>query len=232
MGRKRIDEDYEAAKTRLQRAIAYKPPENSNDRDFSASLKYFVERWRKRGCPDLYWEERDAYWDEEQHCMVYRGMYYELRELCDRFSLYWACDRGYLIQWISRQKDNADIQTPETVLTTVECPPAEHWRWFRMARTGLKLPRASEIKKADKASAHRTSTQDHARLLTSGLTQWDIAQMHHTNPRTVGTAIKKCWEYLEQGGISLNHIADLAGLVGDEIFLVFLASRPPIESEK
>jgi hypothetical protein len=89
-----------------------------------------------------------------------------------------------------------------------ECPPEEHWKWFRMARNGLGLPEEQEVRDVE----HLMSEQERQSALTNGLTHTDIATLCSSNQRTVQEAIRMCWHFLEYGGADLRQIVERAGL--------------------
>jgi hypothetical protein len=199
MGRKPRDTAHDEALRRIAQI--------NENADFQEAFAQFAERWRSRGNPSLI-EERNVDWDEARRRVIYYGLYYDLRELCDSFQLIWPGDAGYLMRLlyaIDQGSDVADALAPD------DCPPQRNWRWFRMARRAMGLPRAAELDALKQQRGDFRASQSR-----HGLTFEDIAELESDtlglSDRTVRESVKKCWLYLERGGVNLNRIAEMAGL--------------------
>jgi hypothetical protein len=219
MGRKSRNVVHEEALQRLAQA--------SQNVTFQHGFAYFAERWHLRGCPNLI-HERNTIWDEEHRHTLYYGLYYDLRELCDSASLVWPTDAGYLMRLLYAQEQHDDLAT---ALLPDDCPPRDHWQWFRMARRGLGLPRPNELDALQRIRGVVHKTQP-----TYGLTFEEIADLEFegraVGERTIRDAVKGCWQYLSRGG-DLNRIGGLADLDETERFhLMFHPRLMPAKPEE
>jgi hypothetical protein len=138
--------------------------------------------------------------------VFYHGVYYDLREVCDICRLVWPDDAEYILRWLlAESEDELDDS-----MRADDCPPAQHWQFFRLAKTGLGVVRPDELTKA-KAVTDTGRQRD----LSHGLPNLEIAEWYNVEERTVQNAIKNCWEYCSRKGVTAD-IAQEAGLTPNE----------------
>jgi hypothetical protein len=209
MGRKPRNQDWEESIDRVSNAI--------QNPKFIEGFQRFEADWARAGFPSI-GDDRVIDWDNDQHRAIYSGLYYDLRELCDRFGLYWSIDAEPLMRLLYAHKTNDD-----SLLTPAEIPSERDWQWFRVARTGLGLPREDEITRLREIGKGLSPHTQSNRSFERGFTHEDIAEMDEVTERTVRDAINRCWTYLQAEGVNLNQVAELAGLQGDEIIRLAIA---------
>ena len=210
MGRRRKDKKREAAIEKLSKAV--------KTRDFIEQFEFLQTSWKARDCPSI-WDDREVSWDEVHRQSSYRGLYYDLRELCDRFDLPWPHSGEIIVQLFHGQESGEVIQEPP------ECPPQEQWAAWRMARTeigGVGLPRSPELSKVHEIVGHEGESEDGlTRTAITYLSPQKQGKQEYVDPKTVSNWIENCWAYLLKGG-DLNRAAEMAELTGEEMILVLV----------
>lgn len=219
MPRKKIDREQEDSMKRIREAI--------EDPQFAIDIDDLLKAAKKRSEESIFGSRYQEY-DEARGWYIQYGLYYQLRDLCDKYDLFWSHDWPYVEQLLTLIRKQRQPTEPEKATALLECPPRTHWQWWRMAQTGLGFVREDEIQ-----------IIGHAR--PDGLTQKDIAKGIEAvkikggiDERTVKRAIDQCWEYATQSGIALNvrQIADLAGLDDAEGLDILFFARWRYEWQK
>jgi hypothetical protein len=213
MGRKRKDAEHEASVARLKAAI--REPEFVNE------LNSLLEAEKTRG--DSIFDSKYSDWDEARGWVIHYGLYYHLRDVCEKHGLFWQKDVIYVGRLLAALRDDQNLPSALSyALAPDDCPPRLHWQWFRMAQTGLAMPRSYERRTNERRSA-------------KGLTLAEIAEHHAGNEdgvdeQTVLRAIRQCWKYLEHSSVNVRRVADLAGLTENEGLWFFFSVSILIEN--
>jgi DNA-binding CsgD family transcriptional regulator len=128
----------------------------------------------------------------------YTGPHYDLREFCDDYRLPWPESARILVAAILGSSESLE-----------EPPLPDAWRAWRMARTGLGMPRPDEIARAKEALPELTP-HGRERRFSRGLTQEAVARVLHVDERTVRQYIADCKRYIK--GKSAVYVIQSAGL--------------------
>jgi len=206
MARKPRNRDFEESVSRLEQAF--------QQREFKVALDMFKTAWANRNYPSI-GDDRYIDWDYSKHQTVYYGLYYDLRNLCDRFHLLWPIDGDLLLRRLY-----ADKESDNTYLKPEDCPSKRDWQRFRMAHTGFGRPRDEEIVILREIGRGVNPHRESERLFNKGLTYMDIAELEGEGitERTIFNSIKRCRRYLQNKGINLNQIAELMGIEEEDFF--------------
>lgn len=209
MPRKTTNQEQEASLARVRSAIG-------NAR-FITELRGLLKAASIRNVEDIF-ESRTSEWDESRGWIIQYGLYFHLRDLCDDNGLFWQKDAAYITRLLrALQGEEIDVTTLESAIAPLDCPPVEHWQWWRMAKTGLGLPRKNELQIVDRPRPYGLTQQDIAEKIAGAKTEHGISE------RTVTRAIDRCWHYVGHQPVNVKQIADLAGLnEGEGLVLFFL----------
>lgn len=215
MGRKKIDRRKQAAIEALSKAL-----EDSRFIESLLVVKSSLEAYKARrlealeqgdptaAFPDWKWREPPTF---DQGRLQYSGPYYELRELCDNYSLPWPESGEVLLRALS-SPHASDLP---------EFPPPRAWQAWRMARKGLGRPREDEISEALKLLGSHTA-HGKKRNFKRGLTHEAVAYILGVHQRTVARWVRDCQRYALIGDV--NKIGRAANLSGKEQFRLLTAS--------
>lgn len=200
MGRRKKASDPEANLADALGRIA----QIASKADFRHAFDLFASALELKKCPPLedifiFNTERTVAFDENARCSIYHGLYYDLREICDLFNLKWPQD-GICLYWLAANNYASKLQraglAAESILTSfLPCPDEKQWVAWRMARTGAGWPREDELRRVHEfANSQRESKRGLSYSAIANLDGGDV------DTRTVQNWIKRCWDYLLEGG--------------------------------
>lgn len=213
MPRKQIDHEMEASLDRMKVAI--------QNPSFIEHLQRILSLARRHEIENIFDDRHDE--EDSSGRTVYYGLYYYLRNVCDANGLFWQKDTLYVAPLLRALSENQDqITALETLIIPPECPPSEHWQWWRMAQTGFRLVREHEAQLVARHRPHGLTLEDIAEEIMKGAVV----------ERTIARAIDKCWHFMEQTPVNYRRIADLAGLDDNEGLVLFMFSEAFAEQRK
>lgn len=206
MARLKKDHEFEASKARIEAALQIPA--------FAQELLSFAAAVHHRGVKDAF-DSQNIEEDKERGWIIYYGLYYFIREHCDRYGLWWQKDQKYIrhiLVLLTSGESMADAVAHAFERDTIG---DLHWQWFRMARTGLNLPRLEEIH-----MVRHSGTSLHGFTVREIVDFLKVSEGVDINPRTVQIAIADCWSYLEHNAIFVNRLQELAGLSDQEALML------------
>ena len=191
MGRRPKDEFRDRAFKRLVEVI--------DNKWFKEFLEYLQPRWQEAGQPNysqmrlheieyLDWRLREPH--------VYTGLYFDLRHVCDALEMPWPHSGWLIIDFLIAVENNLDVME---ILTKQYWPPAQHWKWFRLARTGLGIVRTEELAEIEQRKELIRTPHLRDRNFRDGLPYEVIAEWEEVSDRNVAEAVRGCIRYLEEG---------------------------------
>lgn len=122
----------------------------------------------------------------------YVGPYYDMREFCDAYALPWPVS-GEILSRLA--------YLPPRAVGVTRLPDDAAIRAWRMAKSGWGRPTLEELNAAIQLGEQHTATL-RDRDFTAGLTQETVAEMLHTDDRTVRRWVAECWEYIVKNGVN------------------------------
>jgi hypothetical protein len=175
---------------------------------------------RKQGADDAFgdlrWKEKQV---DETGRIHYVGPYYDIREFCDVYALPWPVGGEILSRF---------AYLPTSTVEVIRLPDDDAIRAWRMAKSGWGRPTPEELNAAFQlGEKHTAALRD--RDFTAGLTQGTVAEMLHTDDRTVRRRIAECWRYIARNGVNglFEHldlpIVEQIAAMCDERFVIKLS---------
>lgn len=212
MGRKARNRAIEDSIARIQAVLSDSGHETpqvgmSNAEQFAGRLREIANALDAKGIPDITWD-RTVELDTQRGRFVYFGLLEDLRYLCDSYGLWWREDGPRIITLVYAIREGIyDASKVEDLLTLQNMPPALHWQWFRMAKSGLGIVRNEECRQPKDEK---------------GLSYDVIALRANVSRLSVQRAVNGCWEYLQSYKGPLDNIADQAGLSFEETLMTLM----------